>query len=69
MVMRRRSTNVGVVEDVRQLDGISGGSRDVEHCRRNKSAAHVVRECRDDWEGSGQHARVGVCNAKEETWC
>lgn len=61
--MRKECTNVGVVKDVRQLNGISSSGGDVELRRRDEFAAYVVRERSNNWEGSGQHARVGVCNA------
>lgn len=66
-MMQKEYTNVGVVEDVRQLNGISGGGGDVELRGRDEFAAYVVRDRWDDWEGSGQHAWVGVRNANKET--
>ena len=66
--MRRKCTNVGVVEDVCQLNGISGGSGETWQLRgQNESATDIIWESRDDWERSDQHARVGVCNANEWT--
>ena len=64
LVMRRKCTNIGVVEDVCQLNGISRGSAEVPHQRgRDEPAAYKIREGRDEWERSGQDARVGVGDA------
>jgi len=66
--MRRKCTDVGVVEDVGQLNGISGGRGEFwEQRGQDEFAAHIIRESRDDWERGGQHAGVGVRNAKEWT--
>lgn len=67
--MRRKCTNVGVIEDVRQLDGISGRGGDVHQGGRNEFAAYIIREGRNNWKGLGQDARVGVCNTKEKARC
>jgi len=61
--MQTRFTNVAVVKNVRQLNSISGGSRNIELLGRDEFTAHVVGECRDDGEGSGQHVDVGVRDA------
>jgi len=65
--MRRKCTNVGAVEDIRQMNGISGGGSDAQLVGRDGFAAYIVLESRDDCEGSGQHARVGVLDTNEET--
>ena len=62
--MRRRCTNVAVVKNVRQLNSISGGSRKAELLGRDEFTAYVVRESRNDREGSGQHVHVGVRDAE-----
>lgn len=69
--MRRKCTNVGGVEYVRQLNGISGGRRDAQLVGRDEFTTHIVRESRNDCEGSGQHARAVVLNTNEEMrrWC
>ena len=64
--MRRKCTNVGVVEDVRQLNGIAGRGRDAQLRGQDELAAYVVRESRDDWKRGDQYARVGVRNANEK---
>ena len=64
--MRERCTNVAAVKNVRQLNSISGGSGKAELLGRDEFTAHIVRECWDDGEGSGQHVRVGVRDANRE---
>lgn len=51
------------VENVRQRNGIVGGSGYGQLRSRDQLAANIVRESRINCEGSGQHVHVGVRNA------
>jgi len=56
----RASIDVAVVKNVRQLNSVSGGSGKTELLGSDEFTAHIVRECWNDGEGSGQHVYVGV---------